>query len=163
MTLVETSEGVPEPVAQTLRIISFAMAAGLTAMAGLVAWTYFNYKGEAPTPDRVRLINILTTVAMAVTLSAIAASEVLWRRMLKKRTGALSGAVQTAFIVRLALREGPGLLGLTAAYLAAANGTLKAYPAYWVNAVPYALFLTFLAAHWPTAERLASEAREIGL
>lgn len=157
------NDGVPEPVAQTLRIICLAMAAGLTAMAGLVAWTYFNHKGEPPTPERVRLINTLTTVAMAWTLIGIVVSEVMWRKLLKSTPGALGAKIQTAFVVRLAAREGAGLLGLTVAYLAAANGTLKAYPAYWVNLAPFVLFLGFLAAHWPTAGRLAAEAREIGL
>ncbi len=148
-------QAVPEPVAQTLRMISLAMAGGLTLMAGLVAWTHFNYAGEAPAPERVRFINLMTTVAMGMTLAGIVFSEVLWRSLLR------GGNVQAAFIARLAAREGAGLLGLTAAYLAAANGTLKAYPAYWVNLAPFGLFIGFLAAHWPTAERLSAEARDV--
>lgn len=160
MTIAETAEGVPEPVAQTLRVISSAMALGLTAMAGLVAWTHFNYAGEAPAPERVRFINTMTTVAMGATLAAVVSSELLWRSLLRGE-GALSGRVQVAFIARLAAREGAGLLGLTVGYLAAANGTLKAFPAYWVNLAPFGLFLGFLAAHWPTGERLACEAKDV--
>lgn len=163
MTIVENADGVSPASAQTLKIISFAMAMGLTAMAGLVAWTWYNSAGKVPTPENVRFVNLLTTVVMLIAAAAIFASELAWRKVFKNAPGPLSGRVQTAYIVRLALREGAGLLGLTAAYLAAANGTLRAYPAYWVCLAPYALFLGFLAAHPPTAEKLTAEAREIGL
>ena len=136
------------------------MAAGMVLLAGLVAWT--NATGDkSATPENVRLINLLTTIAMGVTLSAIAVSEFLWRRMLRAAPAdGLAAAVQQAFIIRLACREGAGLLGLTVAYLAALNGTLRAYPAYWVDAAPAALFVGFVALHWPSAERLESEARD---
>lgn len=136
------------------------MAAGMVLLAGLVAWT--NATGsKMATPDDARLINLLTTVAMGFTLAAIAVSEFLWRRMLRSvPAGSLAGAVQQAFILRLACREGAGLLGLTVAYLAALNGTLRAYPAYWVDAAPAALFVGFVALHWPSEERLDQEARE---
>ena len=103
----------------------------------------------------------LATVAMLVAVSCIVASEIAWRSLLKKSAGPLGGRVQIAFIIRLALREGAGLLGMVVAYLAALNGVLRVYPAYWVNGAPFALFLGFLAAHWPSAETLAVEAREI--
>ena len=160
MTIVESADGVTEASAQTLKIISFAMAMGLTAMAGLVAWTWYNSAGKVPTPENVRFINLLTTVAMMFSVVAIVASEFVWRKVVKTSQGPLSGRVQTGYIIRLAMREGAGLLGLTAGYLAAANGTLRSYPAYWVCVTPYALFLSFLAAHRPTAERLTVEARE---
>ncbi|UPT75033.1 MAG: hypothetical protein M0D55_04790 [Elusimicrobiota bacterium] len=129
-------------------------------MAGLVVWTWANTAVQAPELDRVRFINTLTMISMGLTFACVVASEWQWRALLR-RPGPLAGKLQAAYIVRLAAREGAGLLGLTTAYLAAANGTLRAYPAYWVNLVPYALFLGFLAAHWPTASRLAEEAGEV--
>lgn len=135
------------------------MAGGLTLMAGLVVWSYTR-STAAPTPDQLRLVNTLTTLFMATAAGAIFLSEFLWRRVLKTSTGSLSARVQTAFLVRLACREGAGLLGMTAAYIAALNGALKLYPAYWANLAPYGLFLAFLATHAPTAERLDAEARE---
>lgn len=161
--MIEHSDSVTEAAAQTLKIIASAMGLGLTAMAGLVAWTWFNSAGKVPTPENVRFINLLTTIVMLVSVTAIVASEFVWRRIVKTSPGPLSGRVQTGYIVRLAMREGAGLLGLTAGYLAAANGTLRVYPAYWVCLAPYALFVGFLAAHPPTAEKLTAEAREIGL
>lgn len=159
--ILETEDGVSPATAQTLKIIAGSMGAGLTLMAGLVAWSHANAAGKVPTPDNVRLINLLTTVAMLNAVSCIVASEFMWRRTLRNPAGPLGARVQTAFIVRLALREGAALLGMTVAYLAALNGVLKAYPAYWVNLVPCGLFLGFLAAHWPSAEKLTAEARDV--
>ena len=161
MSLVETEDGISPATAQTLKIISGAMGGGLTLMAGLVAWSYVNAAGKVPTPNDVRLINFLTTFAMLNAVFCIVASEIVWRRIIKSASDVLGARVHTAFIVRLALREGAGLLGMTVAYVAALNGVLKAYPAYWVNLVPCGLFLAFLAAHWPTAEKLTSEARDV--
>jgi hypothetical protein len=157
--IIETEEGVSPAVAQTLRVIALAMGGGLTMVAGLVA--LFNTGARTPTPVEIRTINALTTVAMVFTLLAIAASELLWRKLLKSAPGALGARVQTAFIARLACREAAGLLGLTVAYIAAINGVLRLYPAYWVDLAPFVLFLGFLAAHFPSAEKLTAEAREI--
>ena len=159
--LIESAEGVSPATAQQLQIIAGSMGAVLTVMAGLIAWTSISGAGKIPTPENVRIINLLTTVAMLVAVSCIVASEIAWRSLLKKSAGPLGGRVQIAFIIRLALREGAGLLGMVVAYLAALNGVLRVYPAYWVNGAPFALFLGFLAAHWPSAETLAVEAREI--
>jgi len=156
--IVETEDGVSPATAQQLKIIAFAMGAGLAMMAGLVFWSYLYAADKAPTAQGVQFINTLTTAAMVVALMAIVVSEFVWRSLLRKTPGPLGARVQTAFIVRLACREGAGLLGMTVAYLAAINGVLRAYPAYWVNLVPFALFLGFLATHWPSAEGLAADA-----
>lgn len=161
MTIIAPDGGVSPAAARQLRIISFAMGAGLALMAGLVVWSYVNAAAKVPTPREVQSINSLTTVMMIVALAAIVASEYAWRALLRRTPGTLSARVQTAFIVRLACREGAGLLGMTVAYVAALSGILRAYPAYWVNLAPFALFVGFLAAHWPSAEKLAAEAREV--
>lgn len=156
---METGDGVSPAAARQLKVISFAMGAGLTFMAGLVFWTYLNSEGKVPTANELRSINSFTTVAMVAALAATIASEIAWRALLRRPAGSLSAGVHAAFVVRLACREGAGLLGMTVAYLAALNGVLRVYPAYWVNLAPYGLFLGFLAAHWPSAEKLTDEAR----
>ena len=161
MDIVESAEGVSPATVQQLQIIAFSMGAGLVTMSSLIAWFYFKAAELAPASEHVRAVNSLTTIAMLVAVSCIVASEIVWRQVLKKSTGALSDRVRTAFIVRLALREGAGLVGMVVAYIAALNGVLRAYPAYWVNLAPYGLFLGFLATHWPTSGKLADEAREI--
>lgn len=161
MTIVETGEGIPPATARTLTVIASAMAAGLTVMAGLVAWSYNNAAARVPAPNDVRSVNALTVIMMVMAMIAIVASEILWRSILRRNTGPLGARVQTAFIARLACREGAGLLGMTVAYIAALNGVLRVYPAYWATLAPYALFLGFLAAHWPSVEKLTDEARDV--
>ena len=161
MSILEHEEGVPPETARQLRIISFAMTSGLTLLAAAVAWFYAGSAGLVPDPKSVQVINSMTTTVMVLALGLIVASEFVWRSVLRQPAGTLGARVQTAFIVRLAMREGAGLLGLVVAFLAARNGVLRAYPAYWVGLVPYGLFLAFLATHWPTEERLAAKAREV--
>ncbi len=155
-----SEENVSPEAAHTLRIIALAMGGGMAMMAGLVAWAYFNAAARTPTALEVRGINTLTIAVMAMSFASIAASEVVWRMVLRKSQGELSRRVLTAYIVRLACREMPGLFGLTVAYVGAVNGVLKIYPSYWVNLVPFGLFLGFLASHFPAVEKLTSEARE---
>lgn len=155
-----SDESVSPEAARTLRIIAVAMAGGMAMMAGLVAWSCVNAAARTPTALEVRGINTLTIAVMALSFASIAASELVWRVVLRQAKGELSRRVLTAYIVRLALREAPGLFGLTAAYVGAVNGVLKLYPSYWVNLVPFGLFLGFLASHFPSAEKLTSEARE---
>ncbi len=160
MTIVGTEDGVSPAAAQQLKIIAFAMGGGLTLMAGLIAWSYLNTAAKIPTPNEVKSINTLTTVTMVAALLSIVASEVVWRFILRKTPGALSVRVQTAYIARLACREGAGLLGMTVAYISALNGVLRVYPAYWVNLAPFVLFLLFLATQWPSVGKLTADARD---
>ena len=160
MTVLEAEDAVSPALGQQLKIIALAMGGGLTMMAGLILWSYLNAAAKTPTLNEVRSINTLTIAIMVAALLAIVASEVAWRFLLKT-SGAFGVRVQIAYIVRLACREGAGLLGMTVTYVAALNGVLRAYPAYWVNLVPFALFLGFLAAHFPSAEKLTAEARNV--
>ncbi len=140
-----------------LQLIALAMGGGLILMAGLVFWSYLNATAQVPTPQEIKAINTLTTTAMVITLLAIVISEVCWRAMIRKTSGMFKARVQTAYIVRLAFRESAGLFGMTVAYIAALNGVLRVYPAYWVNMLPVALFLLFLAVHWPSTGSLTAE------
>lgn len=133
-----------------IKVIACAMAAGLTLVVGLVAWRHQSAAGTVPTANQLRSLNFLTTIAMASAIIAIAASEILWRRVLRGARGPVSARAPAAFLARLACREGAALPGLTVAYIAAEGGVLRAYPAYWANLAPYALFLVFLATHRPS-------------
>lgn len=151
---------IDDAASRLLKTISAAMAAGLAIIGGLVLWSYLRSAGTVPSPVDVRSINVLTTVAMVFALAATIASELAWRGGVRKSAGTSAG-VRTAFIVRLCCREAAALLGMTVAFLAAVDGVLRAYPAYWVNLAPFALFLIFLASHWPTDARLEAEVNEI--
>jgi hypothetical protein len=149
---------VPEPAARPLRVLLAAMAAGLFLLAGVVVYFHLTYSGAAPDLRLVAFENRLTMGAMAGSAALIVASEAVWRGLL--RAGG-AGSIPAAFLARAALREGAALLGLLAALLCAQHGVLAAYPAYWANLAPFALFLAFVRLHWPTAEGLAAEASEI--
>lgn len=157
---MENGEGVAPETARSLQIIAFAMGSGLMIFAAIVGWLHFRSAGAVPDPGAVHSINTMTTTAMILSLGLIVASEFVWRSLLKAG-GSLDARVRTAFIVRLAMREGASFLGLVVALLAARNGVLRVYPAYWVNFVPFGLFAAFLAAHWPTPEKLMAESREV--
>ncbi len=155
------AEGLTDACGRSLRVISGAMGAGIGGFAALVLWSYAN--GDTVVlPNSARLINILTMVTMAWSLAGILAGEFMWRRAVRAiaRPADADAGVQTAFVIRLALREGTALLGLVACFLAAQNGVLRAFPAYWVNAAPAALFLFFLYAQWPSLDNLRSQVRD---
>lgn len=149
------AEGIDERTPRTLQVIATSMALGVLVLSAVAL--YFRLgSAEPPAPADVKLINAFTTAVMAWCAGAIVFSESLWKRQLRAATNPAHAPaiVRTAFIVRLALREGAALLGLVACMLAAMKGVLKPYPAYWVNAAPAVLFLFFLAANWPSREGL---------
>ena len=149
--------GAVDPVvSRTLRVIALAMGLGILLLSGMVA--YFSLTSvHTATPEGLRTINLLTAMAMGVTLTSIIASEILWKTLMKGGAGAL----QSAFIARTACREGGALIGCVAALLAAMNGVLRLYPAYWANMAPAVLFWSYLYVHWPSVENLENELSQV--
>ncbi|NNN04916.1 MAG: hypothetical protein HKL90_03350 [Elusimicrobia bacterium] len=145
-------------VARTLRVVSTAMGVGVLALAAAVVFVYGRGAGAEPSPQALIQARLLTMVSLFGTLVAIFASEIVWRQQLLAADAAAAAAqVPAAFIFRAALRESAALLGAATALRAAASGVLGAFPAYWVNFAPAALFAAFLRAHWPSDERLKAE------
>ncbi|MDX6769609.1 MAG: hypothetical protein SF051_08765 [Elusimicrobiota bacterium] len=155
-------EGLSEADASVLRLVAAALAAGVLLAAGVAGWLYLGGAGRPVPPNGARLVNILTMAAMAWTLAGIAAGEFLWRRLVRaiEEPARAGAAVRSAFIVRLALREGTALLGLVVLVVGALNGVLAAFPAYWVNAAPAALFLFFVWARWPSLDNLREQVKD---
>jgi hypothetical protein len=99
---------------------------------------------------------------MAASLAAIVASEIAWKQLLAGATTAdVNAKTQTAFILRAAMREGAALAGTVTFFLACQDGVLRAYPAYWVDLAPAALFWSFLYLHWPSLQNLKTELTQI--
>jgi hypothetical protein len=138
------------------------MGNGIALLTAISLFLYWRSNGAAPTPQSLKVVNTMTILSMAASFAAIVASEFAWKKML---IGAVEGNVnsktQTAFIVRAALREGAALAGAVTLLLACQDGVLRAYPAYWVDLVPAALFWSFLYLHWPSFENLKVELAEI--
>jgi len=148
-----------EEAARLLRLIAGGLAASALVLAAAALWRYFAAPFAEPSPAQLKLANALTSATMALAFAGALASEWLWRLLASDEDGRADRLV-VAFVVRAACREAPALAGGVAALMAAQDGVLRAYPAYWVDLVPTGLFLAFLAAHWPTAERLAAESAE---
>lgn len=150
-----------EGTASTARIQLFAMATGTALFAGFVLYSRLT-SVRAPELQEIRAVNFLTAAAMLASLTVITASEFVWRGMLLKIGDRdPNGPVQTAFIVRSAMREGAATFGGVVALVAALNGTLRVYPAYWVNLAPALLFVGYAYFHWPTLERLRAEVEAV--
>ncbi len=153
----EVAERITPKTSATMSVIAGAMAMGIVMLIGMIVLMHVQCK-RSPTPEEIRLINLLTGAAMVCALIAIVASEVVWKAQLKALTAERAeGALQTAFIVRSALREGAALMGCVVALLAALNGTLHVYPAYWIDLGPAALFFGYLFLHWPSVDNLKAE------
>lgn len=153
----EAAERLSPKTSRTLSIIAAAMGMGVVLICLVVAAMHVQ-STRTPSPEDVRLVNALVGAAMVAALVAIVASETVWKAQLKALTPEnVDGGVQTAFIIRTALREASAMFGAVAALIAALNGTLHVYPAYWAALVPAALFLGYLAMHWPSEDNLRAE------
>lgn len=152
------SDALEDGMARTLRLIGFAMGAGIALLA-LVSFTFYARSAElVPAPSAVKMINMLTVISMGYALATIVVSEILWKKMIAGATADdVNMKVQKAFIVRSVTREGGALLGAITFFIACQNGVLRTYPAYWIDLVPAALFWSFLYVHWPSLENLKTE------
>jgi hypothetical protein len=147
---VTQSRPLDEGVSRTLRAIAFAMCNAVAVMAAIGCLFYWRSESVLPSPRSLRISNGMTIVTMAFACVGTLLSEMLWKRM-------RAGDVRLAYVVRLSLREGPAVLGCAALLFAARSGVLRAYPAYWADLVPAALFLSFVCVHWPSVDNLKAE------
>jgi len=154
------AERIEEGTARMLAAIVYPMGAAVATLAGIVALMHVQ-SVRSPSPREVATVNLMTMIAMAVAVAAIVASEFLWKSALRRADeGNVNAVVRTAFVARTALREGAALLGGAVALVAARNGTLRVYPAYWADLAPAALFLGYLVLHRPTLDNLRAEVAE---
>ena len=149
-------------MARTLRMLSFAMGLGIGFLALISMAFYARSSQVVPAPSAVKMINMLTVISMGYALATIVASEIIWKKMLSGVSAAdVNMKAQKAFIIRAATREGGAVLGAGTVFIACQNGVLRAYPAYWIDLAPAALFWSFLYFHWPSLENLRTEIGEI--
>ena len=142
------AEGLDEETSRSLRVIAFAMGNGIALATAISLFVYARSSAAAPSPPSLKLVNRLTILSMAASFAAIVVSEIVWKRMLSGAAAAeVNARTRTAFVVRSALREGAALAGVATFFLACLSGVLRAYPAYWIDLVPAALFWSFLCLH----------------
>lgn len=158
------SDRLDPKMAQTLRVIALAMGAGVALLAAVVALLHARSDLAVATPQSLRATNALTVITMAVAVSSIGVSELLWKLLLRKMDETnINQKVQRAFLVRTALRESSALFGAVAALIASQTGVLRAQPAYWANLAPATLFWSYLYLHWPSLENLKTELDAVSL
>lgn len=156
------ADALEDGMARTLRLLSFAMGLGIAFLVLISIVFYTRSSAVVPTPAAVKMINMLTVISMGYALATIVVSEIVWKKMLAGAAAAdVNMKTQKAFIVRAATREGGALLGGISFFIACQNGVLRAYPAYWIDLAPAALFWSFLYFHWPSLENLKAEVGEI--
>lgn len=155
------ADALEDGMARTLRLVGFAMGLGIAFLALISIVFYARSSAVVPTPAATKMINMLTVISMGYALATIVASELLWKKMLAGAVPAdVNMRTQKAFIVRSVTREGGALLGAVTFFIACQNGVLRAYPAYWIDLAPAALFWSFLYMHWPSLENLKAEVAE---
>lgn len=156
------ADALEDGMARTLRLVSFAMGLGIGFLA-LISMVFYSRSAEVvPAPSAIKMINMLTVISMGYALATIVVSEILWKKMLAGAVAAdVNMKTQKAYIIRSVTREGGALLGAVTFFIACQNGVLRAYPAYWIDLAPAALFWSFLYFHWPSLENLKAEVGEI--
>ncbi|MBN2356388.1 hypothetical protein JXO59_09760 [candidate division KSB1 bacterium] len=153
-----------------LRLIYLAMVSGVTLLAVVILYFYYQIPADAvPNPEDVRNTHLLVIFACSYGAVALFASQVILRRKLlplaqrdqSGRTLVESGdpdaflqIIRTALIIYMAILEGAALLGLVVCLLGTLNGTIKSHPGYWLAAVPYLIFSLAAFKSYPSAENL---------
>ena len=156
------ADGLDDGMARILRTIAFAMGMGIALLTAISIFLYSRSGAAVPTPQSLKVVNMMTIVSMAASVAVIFVSEIAWRKMLAGASAAdVNARTQTAFVLRAAMREGAALAGTVTFFLACQDGVLRAYPAYWVDLVPAGLFWSFLYLHWPSLENLKTELAQI--
>jgi hypothetical protein len=138
--------------ARMLKLIHAAMAGGILMMGAVVGFFYVQNAAKVPPENAFATLRLLSAVAAVMTAAAWTASSVLFKTLAAKASG--PAGVQTAFIVRAALREGPALLGLVICMLGALNGALRVQPVFWAASLPAWLFVGWIALSLPDERSL---------
>ena len=141
-------------VARSVYIIQGAMAAGLAFFSLAVFYIRFVGVHSPPARDPEPLIRLFSVAHAVLAVSAWTASGLIYQTILRKPSGSLPAAFQTAEIARLACREGPAIFGLVVCFLAASDGLLAAKPVYWCNMFSAGAFWGFVLQNVLLEERL---------
>ncbi len=151
-------EGLVTPeVVRGLQVIHLALPMGVLTFGGIVAWKAFGSGGAgASDPEVPRLLSLIHPVlAFGTYLAAMVVP-----RLLKGQPGMpgdpVLNAIRGGAILRLACLEGPALFGWVTCFMAVEAGVLPDQPVYWANAFTTFVLLAYVAARFPTRERIVS-------
>ncbi len=161
LTARELGDALTDDEVRGITMIQLALAGGVVMFGAVIVFLAMT---SDHAPDDAGPLNIICLVAGLLFLSCAGVGQVLFGLMLTPdrlpaaegpaRAAAAVDKLKVAIIVRLALLEGPALLGLVAALLAINAGRLPAEPVYALTALPALAFVAFAAVTMPTRERL---------
>lgn len=169
---VEFQRALTSQVMLPLQVIHGAVAGSVIVFAAAVVFVASTTTPPAD-PQSVASLDLLMMIHGLVAVGCYLSARMIFDRQLRKtyepssvQTGTgvspEEGAahalqlLRTAVIIRLALIEAPAVIGLVICLVAALQGVLTDYPRYWINAVPAIILIFFVAATFPTSDRLTS-------
>lgn len=160
-----TTFDIPPELLRSVRIIYAAATMGVTFLGAISVFLYFNgtQSQAAPLGD-LKFIDMINWILIALALFGFWMGEQLFRRLLAKRIPAhvtQSDAeawqlqkVRSAVVTKVVLYEMMASLGWFAFLLTVFQGAIYTNGVYWLDTLPYIVFVYIVVNSWPTAERL---------
>lgn len=159
----------------TLKIIYGALAAGVVLFAMVVIFLY--QTSGATTPVEDDLMSILSYTHLVMALIGYPIAKWLYEQFFKQ-SGMFESIAKNLFageedpamqflirfragsIARLAIMEGIAFFGLVVCFLGTTDGTLRAYPIYWLNLTSSIIFVSYVIFNMPSKTSLEQLFRE---
>lgn len=152
-----------------MQILNAAFIAGLLMFIGVTVFLYFTAAEPKVTQDGeagLESLQILSITNAVIFISCFAAGLFIFRLRLAPIAKACSdsphaspidflGEIKGAFILRLAMLEGPGLLGTVVCFLGVTGSEIHDHPVYWLNLLSPIAAITFMGVTFPTQEKLS--------
>ena len=150
-----------------MQILNAAFIAGLLMFVGVTIFLYFTAaEPKVPQGKMKQAIEHLSIANAVVFILSSAAGFFIFRSRLAPIAKACSdsphaspidflGELRGAFILRLAMLEGPGLLGTVVCFLGVTGSEIHDHPIYWLNLLSPIAAITFMGVTFPTQEKLS--------
>ena len=157
----------PEEDIRGMQILNAAFIAGLLMFVGVTIFLYFTAaEPKVPQGKMKQAIEHLSIANAVVFILSSAAGFFIFRSRLAPIAKACSdsphaspidflGELRGAFILRLAMLEGPGLLGTVVCFLGVTGSEIHDHPIYWLNLLSPIATITFMGVTFPTQEKLS--------
>ena len=166
---VEPSDNrqLPEEDIRGMQILNAAFIAGLLMFVGVTIFLYFTAaEPKVPQGKMKQAIEHLSIANAVVFILSSAAGFFIFRSRLAPIAKACSdsphaspidflGELKGAFILRLAMLEGPGLLGTVVCFFGVTGSEIHDHPIYWLNLLSPIATITFMGVTFPTQEKLS--------
>ncbi len=159
-TVPELKEALTPQYLLTLAMIHIAMVMGVILFGAVTLFLLFRSDPSAD-PRGEETVRLLSMIHLGVACSAFMGAPIVFKALIHQAAGSAQSAakvlvgIQAAYLVRLALLEGPALFGLVICFLMN-RALLNEQPVYGLNLLSAVLFILFVAVTFPTRDRLES-------